>query len=442
MTKVALIGAGSAVFTRDLVNDLLTFPSLEDATISVMDIDPGRLKLAHDLVCTIIRERGAPARVEATLDRSEAIRDANYVVVTVQVGGLDAYAQDILIPQRYGVEQCVGDTTGPGGVFRALRTIPVLLDLCADMDELCAPDALLINYSNPMAMLCWAIGSTGRPFIGLCHSVQGTTQLLASWAGVPYEDVVYRGAGINHLAWILRIEANGQDLYPIIRKRVDDPEILGSEPVRIELFKHFGYFVTESSGHASEYNPYFRRDRQMVERLTSRFTSAHDEWFKWGQTGGYLTHSRETLPTYLDEVADQAAGKQSALSERSSEYCAWIIDAMETNRPYKFNGNVINRGLITNLPDGCCVEVPCLVDGNGIQPTVVGDLPPQLAALDRTMINVQSLAVHAALHGCRESVYQALMLDPLTASVVPLDRIRSMADEMIEAERAWLPTLA
>jgi alpha-galactosidase len=265
--------------------------------------------------------------------------------------------------------------------------------------------------------------------------------MLARWAGVPYEQVVYRAAGINHLAWILELRAGDRDLYPLIRERIDDPAILGSEPVRIELFKHFGYFVTESSGHASEYNPYFRKTPEMAEALTERFTSPHDDWFKWGRTGGYLTHCRETLPTYLNEVADQAAGKANPLSERSSEYCSWIMDAMETNQPFTFNGNVMNRSLITNLPDGCCVEVPCLVNGSGIQPTVVGDLPPQLAALDRTMINVQSLAVHAGIHGDQDAVYHALMLDPLTAATMTLDQIRAMADDMIAAEQAWLPQL-
>jgi alpha-galactosidase len=439
VTKVALIGAGSVVFTRNLVNDLLSFPALRDCTISLMDIDAERLALARDLVQAMIDQRGLKARVEAGLDRAAAIRDARYVIVTIQVGGLDAYAADIEIPLRYGVGQCVGDTLGPGGIFRGLRTIPVLLDLCREMEELCPPDALLLNYSNPMAINCWAISSTGRPHVGLCHSVQGTSRMLAGWIGAPYEDVTYRVAGINHQAWFLEFRDHGVDAYPRLRDRIRDAEVIGQEPVRTELMRQFGYFVTESSGHASEYAPYFRKSPAMIEDLSTRFTSSRDEWFDWGHTGGYLKECRRRLTTYLDGVLDQIAGRTPLPSGRSDEYGAGIINAMETNVPFACNGNIPNRGLITNLPDGSCVEVPCLVDAMGVQPTVIGALPTQLAALNRTMINVQELAALGGVSGDREAIVHAAMLDPLTAAVCTLDDIRSMVGELFEAAAAWLP---
>ena len=439
MVKIALIGAGSVVFTRNLVSDVLSFPALQDSTISLMDIDGERLSLARDLVQALIDRRGLKARVQATLDREEAIRDARYVIVTIQVGGLDAYAQDVEIPERYGVGQCVGDTLGPGGIFRGLRTIPVLLDICRQMDETCSDDALLLNYSNPMAINCWAVASTGRPHVGLCHSVQGTSRMLAEWVGVPYEDVVYRVAGINHQAWFLDFRQHAVDLYPRLRERIKDAELIGAEPVRIELMRQFGYFVTESSGHASEYLPYFRRTPGMIEDLSARFLSPDDEWIDWGRTGGYLKECLRRLPTYLDDVRAQAAGEKDLPTERSDEYGAGIINAMESGKPFAFNGNVPNTGLISNLPVGSCVEVPCLCDGMGVQPTAIGALPPQLAAINRTNVNVQELAVYGSLHGDREAVVHAAMLDPLAAAACSLDQIRDMVGDLFAAERAWLP---
>ena len=442
MTKIALIGAGSVVFTRNLVSDLLSFPALQGSTISLMDIDAERLRLARDLVAAIIAERGLPARVEATLERAAAVRGASCVLVTVQVGGLDAYAHDIEIPARYGVGQCVGDTLGPGGVFRGLRTIPLLLDLCREMDDLCPPDALLLNYANPMAINCGAIATTGRPHVGLCHSVQGTSRMLAQWIDAPYDEVTYRVAGLNHQAWFLEFRHKGVDAYPRLRERLDDPAVVGQEPVRVELLRQFGYVVTESSGHASEYAPYFRKSAAMIEELIARFTSPLDAWFDWGRTGGYLKECRQRLPTYLDAVRAQVAGTTPLPTQRSDEYGAGIINALETNAPFTFNGNVPNRGLITNLPAGACVEVPCLADGMGVQPTMVGDLPPQLAALNRTMINVQELATDGGVRGDREAVVHALMLDPLTAAVCTLDQIRQMTNDLFAAQAPWLPQFA
>jgi alpha-galactosidase len=443
MTKITLIGAGSVVFTRNLCSDILLTPALQESTIALMDIDPDRLDQARGLVEAIIARRGLAAKVEATTDRLEAVRDADYVITTFQQGGLDAYKLDIEVPQRYGVEQCVGDTLGPGGVFRALRTIPVLLDLCQDMDNV-APDALLINYVNPMSPNCWAVDlATGRPHVGLCHSVQGTGAMLARWIDVPHDEVSYYCAGINHQAWFLEFRRGEEDLYPLIWEAITRPEIDGLEPVRIELMKHFGYFVTESSGHASEYVPYLRKNAQMVEEeLVPRFANDRDGWFDFGRTGGYLRNCISRAAESRREYQELMEGVRDLPTERTHEYGSYIIEAIETNRPARINGNVPNLGLILNLPQGCCVEVPCLVDGNGIQPTVVGELPTQLAALNRTCVNVQELIVEASLTGDTEAVHHAVMLDPLTAAVCTLPQIRSMVTEMLGAQSQWLPQFA
>ena len=440
MAKITLIGAGSYVFTRNLCNDILLTPALQDSTITLMDIDPVRLAQARDLVQFLVEHRGLKARVEATLDRHEAVKGADYVITTFQQGGLDAYQTDIDIPLKYGVGQCVGDTLGPGGVFRALRTIPVLLDLCDEMDEV-AEDALLLNYVNPMAANCWAVSAgSGRPFVGLCHSVQGTSEMLAKWANVPYEQVNFLCAGINHQSFFLEFLKGKVDLYPALREAIKDPEIYGSEPVRIDMMKYFGYFVTESSGHASEYVPYFRKSTRMIEEeLVPAFKSPDDHWFDYSRTGGYLRHCQKTARDMAGEFQGVLDGARALSNTRSHEYGSAIIEAMETNKPARVNGNVPNYGVITNLPDGCTVEVPCLVDSNGVQPVVVGDLPPQLAALNRTNINVQELIVEAALTGKTDAVYHAVMLDPLTAAVCTLPQIHDMVSELLVAQKKWLP---
>jgi alpha-galactosidase len=396
MPKIALIGAGSTVFTRNLCNDILLTPALQESTIALMDIDADRLQQAQSLVAAIIARRDLKARVEATLDRQQAVEGADYVITTFQQGGLEAYKLDIEIPERYGVGQCVGDTLGPGGVFRSLRTIPVLLDLCDDLDHL-APDALLLNYVNPMAANCWAVAAaTGRPHVGLCHSVQGTSYMLARWCEVPYEDVIFACAG--------------------------------------------GYFVTESSGHASEYVPYFRKNAAAIENdLVPKFDNARDGWFDFGRTGGYLRNCIRRAAEAAQEYRELLEGVRELPSERSHEYGTYIIEAMEKNEPTRINGNVPNWGLIDNLPVGCCVEVPCLVDGNGVQPVNVGALPTQLAAMNRCSVNVQELIVEASLTGNTEAVHHAVMMDPLTAAVCTLPEIHAMVNEMLEAQAQWLP---
>ena len=439
MPKITLIGAGSVVFTRNLCSDILLTPALQESTIALMDIDPARLAQARDLVQALVDQRGLKAQVVATTERREAVQDTDYVITTFQQGGLDAYALDIEIPQRYGVEQCVGDTLGPGGVFRALRTIPVLIDLCRDLDDL-APDALLINYVNPMAANCWAVDVvTGRPCVGLCHSVQGTSEMLAAWIGVPYEEVAFLCAGINHQSWFLEFRRGDEDLYPLLWEAIGRPAVYTQEPVRIELMKYFGYFVTESSGHASEYVPYFRKNARMVnEDLVPRFKDPANHWFDFGRTGGYLRYCVSRLTEAQKEYQELLAGIGNLPTHRTHEYGSYIVEAMETNRPARINGNVPNWGLIDNLPQGCCVEVPCLVDSNGIQPTTIGALPTQLAALNRTNVNVQELIVEAALTGDTDAVYHAVMLDPLTAAVCTLPQIRAMVSEMLAAQAHWL----
>jgi alpha-galactosidase len=439
MAKIAFIGAGSIVFTRNLCSDILLTPVLQDCTISLMDIDAMRLERSRKLVQAIIDRRGLAARVEATMDRREAVKDARYVITTFQQGGLDAYALDIDIPRKYGVEQCVGDTLGPGGVFRGLRTIPVLLELCNEMDEI-APDALLLNYVNPMAINCWAVADgSGRPHVGLCHSVQGTSEMLARWIGVPYDQVSFLCAGINHQAWFLEFRHGQEDLYPRIWAAPERKEIMGEEPVRCELMQNFGYFVTESSGHASEYAPYFRKTAQMVDvELSPRFENPADFWFDFARTGGYLRHCQKQLALAEQEFSELIEGLKDLPTRRTHEYGSFILEAIETNQPARINGNVPNEGLITNLPY-CCCELPCLVDGNGVQGVFVGNLPTQLAAINRTNINVQELAVEASLTGDKDAVHYAIMMDPLTSAVCTLPQIHALVDEMFEAQARWLP---
>jgi len=433
--KVTFIGAGSLVFTRNLVRDLFLTPALDGCTIALMDIDPERLRWSRSIVERLIASHQAAARVEATLDRREAVAGADYVITTFQQGGLEAYRLDIEIPRRHGVEQCVGDTLGPGGIFRGLRTVPVLLDLCRDLDEV-APDAMLLNYVNPMAINCWAVArGSGRPAIGLCHSVQGTSRMLADWAGVPYGEVEFSCAGINHQAFFLSFRTHGEDLYPRIREAARRRALIAREPIRIELMERFGYFVTESSGHASEYVPYFRKSaHEVADELVPRFTDPSSAWFGNGRTGGYLA-------TCEARAAEERGSGQIHAPDgrRSDEYGSYILEAMETNRPTAVNGNVPNCGSITNLPAGCCVEVPCLVSRAGVSPTVIGALPPQLAALNRACISVQELAVDAALTGNVEAVHQAALVDPLTAAAASPRSIRRMVDRLLEAQAPWLP---
>jgi len=428
MSKIAMIGAGSIVFARRLMCDILSFPELENSIIAFMDIDQEKVDLISRLARKLVAQEGLSATIEATVDRREALEGADYVITMFRVGGIDAVRSDIEIPLRYGVDQAVGDTIGPGGVFYGLRHIPLAIDICRDMEELC-PDALLVNYANPMASLCWAVNAATRvKCVGLCHSVQGTARQLAAYIGVPFDEVTYWAAGINHMDWFLRFEWRGEDAYPLLRRAMEDPEIYAKDKVRFEIMRHFGYFVSESSGHSSEYMPYFRKTPELIAWFSQR--SARDR-----DMGRY----EERRKAYHEAIRQQVASDEPIEFERTHEYCARIIHAIETNGTYRFNGNVANEDLITNLPRGCTVEVPCLADGMGVHPCHVGDLPPQCAALNRTNINVQELTVEAALEGDREAAYQAVALDPLSSAVLTLDEIHRMVDELFEASSRWLP---
>ncbi len=434
MTKITFIGAGSTVFAKNLLGDILSFPELAESTISLMDIDADRLRTSEIVAYTVAEFFGAKPTIEVTLDRHRALDGADYAISMFQVGGYKpSTVIDFEVPKKYGLRQTIADTLGIGGIMRALRSIPVFLDLCRDMEELC-PDVTFLQYVNPMAMNCWAITRASRiKTVGLCHSVQGTAESLAEDIGVPIEEINYVCAGINHMAFYLRFERNGEDLYPRLRevaargasgRRYRDL----ADKVRYEVFRRTGYFVTESSEHFSEYVPWFiKRDRP---DLIEQYEIPLDE---------YIVRCEEQIAEWDELRAAFERGELEIEHERSHEYAALIIQSMETGQPRLVYGNVPNRGLIDNLPQGCCVEVPCLVDKNGVQPTKIGALPPHLAAMMQTNINVQSLTVEAALTRKREHVYHAAMLDPHTAAELSLDQIWAMVDELIEAHGTMLP---
>jgi alpha-galactosidase len=448
MPQITFIGAGSTMFARNLLCDIFSFPQLRDITVMLEDLDEQRLDMTYKLATRLVEQEGYPAKIERTTNQKEALKNADFVIIMFQVGGLEAYAIDKEIPLKFGIDQTVGDTLGPGGTFRGLRSIPALINICRDMEKLC-PNAILLNYANPMAALMWAVNkATSIESVGLCHSVQATTRQLAGyigagpWENYPFteedwevffyapvpETINFYVAGINHQAWYLKYEVNGEDAYPKINEAYNDPKAYEADAVRFEILKHFGYFVTESPNHMSEYVPYFRKNPDMVKRFVKRRWDYYD----------ICIQKKDALNS---EIKEQINGKQKIKVRASVEYGSRIIHSVVTGKQIRINGNVSNTGLITNLPDGCCVEVPCLIDKNGINPCYVGELPPQLAALNRTNINVQSLIVEAALNRDREAAYHAVMVDPLTSALLTLDEIRSMTDEMFDAQKQWLPDM-
>jgi alpha-galactosidase len=426
MAKIAFIGAGSVEFTRNVVTDLCTFPDLDgDLEFSLHDIDAERLGHAEIMARRIIGQSGASATVTASLDRLSALDGADYVVNEIQVGGYAATRTDFDIPARYGVRQTIADTLGIGGIFRGLRTIPVLVAIGADMAKAC-PGAYLLNYSNPMAMLPWAVYA-GSPFervVGLCHSVRDTHQFLAGLVGHQVGEVDFLTAGFNHQAFVLRFTHHGQDLYPKLREVIDaSPEL--QRRVRVEIFRRFGYFPTESSEHSAEYVPWFMRHDAEIERFRIF-------------VGDYLHRSEENLDEYERTRRDLASGEPLAL-EPTSELASEFIHAHLTGRPREIYANVRNLGLITSLPEDCCVEVPCTVDADGLHPRQVGTLPPQLAALNRTFLNVVELTVRAVLEGDRQHVYQAALLDPNTAATLTTTETKRMCDDLMRAHGDLIP---
>jgi alpha-galactosidase len=434
MTKIAFIGAGSLVFTKNLVRDLLTFPAFEDCTIALMDINPERLEFAKQAVDNIIAAGNYQAKVETTTNRREALTGAGGVVCTILVGGLDIWRTDLEIPKKYGVDINIGDTRGPAGIFRFLRTLPVMLDICRDIERYC-PDAIFLNYTNPMAMLCRAMQSETKVQVtGLCHSVQGTAAMLAGWIGAPIEEVTYRCAGINHQAFYLDYKWKGKDAYPLIRDAVvGRSEIYNEEQVRNEMFLHLDYYVTESSGHNSEYNAWFRKRPDLIEKYCT-----HGTGWNPGEYGLVVTHGERIRDNWNQQMEEW---RDSPIDlKRGEEYAAYIFNAtIGDGTLFEFNGNVQNFNLIDNLPEGCCVEVPVLASRRGLSPIHVGALPDQIALLTNISARCEELAVEGALTGDPRKIFHAICFDPLTSSVLSLGEIKSMVDEMFVANKDWLP---
>ncbi len=416
MPKIALVGAGSVVFARRFLQDVVGTLSLADSEIALMDVSDDRLDLIGAYARRLVSDMGTSATVDTTTDRLRALEGADYVITTIRVG--DDLAIDQGIPLEYGLDQSVADTIGPGGVFKALRTVPALLDICEDMERAC-PDALLLQYTNPMAMACWAIAeATDIQAVGLCHSVQHTTAQLAEYIGAPQESVSAWVAGINHMAWFLRFERDGEDAYPELWDALENDETFALDPVRFEVMRHFGFFVSESTRHMSEYVPYFRTKAERMERFGLNAISTD------------LSRLETRNDAYFAAMRDEVTGQTPLSAEPSDEYASTIMNSIETGEPATINGNVPNFGLISSLAEGACVEVPCLVDDLGLHPMAVGELPPHLAALCRSNMAVQELAVRAVLEGSRDAARHAVMLDPLTSATLSLDEIDSMFDEM------------
>ena len=432
MPKITFMGAGSTVFAKNVLGDSMMTPALAESVIALYDIDEKRLNESKLMLDNINVNNGSKAKIETYLgveNRKDALRGANYVVNAIQVGGYEpCTVTDFEIPKKYGLRQTIADTLGIGGIFRSLRTIPVLFDFARDMEEVC-PDAWFLNYTNPMAMLSGAMQRyTGVKTVGLCHSVQACTSGLMKGLGMEYDDSVqWKIAGINHQAWLLEVTKDGVDLYPEIKRRAAARTEKHNDMVRYEIMKRFGYYVTESSEHNSEYMPYFIKDK--YPELIDRFNIPLDEY------------PRRCIKQIADweERRESLVHNATLTHERTHEYASYIMEAMETNKPFKFGGNVLNTGLITNLPQNACVEVPCMVDKSGVVPTYIGALPEQCASMNRTNINVQLLTIEAAVTRKKDYIYQAAMMDPHTASELSIDDIVAMCDDLIAAHEGWLP---
>jgi alpha-galactosidase len=432
MAKITFMGAGSTVFAKNVLGDSMLTPALCDSVIALYDIDPERLKESQLMLETINRNHGSKATIKAYLgvkNRKEALKDADYVVNAIQVGLYEpCTVTDFEVPKKYGLKQTIGDTLGIGGIFRALRTIPVMLDFAKDMEEVC-PNAWFLNYTNPMAMLTGAmLRLTPIKTVGLCHSVQSCVPDLLKHLQMTYDPKMqWLIAGINHQAWLLSLTQDGKDLYPEVKHRAEARTEKHYDMVRYEIMKRFGYYVTESSEHNAEYMPFFIKDK--YPELIERFNIPLDE---------YPRRCVEQIKRWGAQ-RDALLNNQELKHERSHEYASYIMEAMETNMPYKIGGNVLNTGLITNLPQNAVVEVPCMVDASGVTPTFVGDLPEQCAAMNRTNINVQLLTIEAARTLRKDFIYQAAMMDPHCQSELSIDDIVAMCDDLIKAHEGWLP---
>ncbi|UOE95130.1 alpha-glucosidase/alpha-galactosidase [Alkalihalobacillus sp. LMS39] len=430
MSKITFIGAGSTIFAKNVLGDCMFVPALNGFEFALHDIDETRLKDSEHMLLNLARKYNPSIKVRSYLDRKEALTGAKYVINAVQIGGYEpSTVIDFEIPKKYGLRQTIADTIGIGGLFRSLRTIPVLFDFAKDMEEVC-PDAWFLNYTNPMSTITGAmLGYTNIKTIGLCHSVQICTDHLLKSLDMDATGVEEKIAGINHMAWLLEVKKDGKDLYPEIKKRANEKQkTKHDDMVRFELMDKFGYYVTESSEHNAEYHPYFIKDR--YPELIERFNIPLDE---------YPRRCVNQIKEWK-EMREKMVNDTQLTHERSNEYGSYIIEAMETNVPFKFGGNVLNTGrLISNLPENACVEVPCVADRNGILPCYIGELPEQLAALNRTNINTQLLTIEAATTLKKEHIYQAALLDPHTNSELSMDDIIAMCDDLIEAHGDWLP---
>ncbi len=433
MKKIALIGAGSLIFTRNLTRDLLSFPAFSDSEIVLMDINKEKLSYIEHIVKKIVEAGGYNAAVTATNDRAQALDGADGVLVTVLANGVDVWRHDIEIPRDYGVDICVGDTLGPSGIFRYLRTAPLMLDICHDVEKYC-PNAIVLNYTNPMSMLCRTVQSMTKANItGLCHSVQGTAMMLSRWLGADFErDVAFLCAGINHQAFFLEYKVNGKDVYPELKEIVKRPEIYEEEIVRNEMLLHLDYYVTESSRHNSEYTAWFRKRPDLIEKYC-----AHGAYKELGENASTLKNYIRRGSLWTNEY-EKAISEKVDLS-RGHEYAAYILNAViGDNTIFEFNGNVRNFGLIENLPWGCCVEVPVVASKNGLRPIHVGTLPYQLAILVNTNAQCEELAIKGFLEADRRKILQAVLFDPLTSAVLSMREIESMVDRMFRQNKEFL----
>jgi len=432
--KITFIGAGSFGFTRTLVKDLLTFPALADATICLMDIHEGRLKYIEQAVRRIISKGNYPATVEATMDRVQALKGADGVCITILSGETDVWRHDIEIPKKYGVDINVGDTRGPSGIFRFMRTASAMLDIAKDIEKHC-PNAVVLNYTNPMAMLIRYIKSkVDINITGLCHSVQGTAHMLADWIGADMRDVTYLCAGINHQAHYLDFKWKGQDAYPLIREAMKKPEIYNHEQVRNDMFLAMDYYITESSGHNSEYVSWYRKRPDLIEKYCT-----HGTGWNPGEYAYILKLYQESENTWEQTIKEWLAEPDVDLA-RGEEYAAYIFNAIfGDNEAFEFNGNVRNNHIIDNLPLGCCVEVPIIASKAGLRPLKVGNLPPQLAIMNNLSAQIEEMAVEGYAAANKQMIYQAICFDPLTSAVLSLEEIRRMVDEMFETNKAFLP---
>ena len=429
--KILFLGAGSGFFAP-LFNDVLNIPGASEGVMALVDVDLARLSLAEQLGNKILRDTGRTGwKILASGNRKEVMEGADYVINCIEVSGTECVRFDNDIPLEYGIDQCIGDTIGPGGLFKALRTVPVFLEMLRDVEKYC-PDAFVLNYTNPMSIMCLAAARSSKAkVVGLCHSVQGTSHQLASYAGVPYQELDWHCAGINHLAWFTKLRHKGADLYPILKEKIkQDKELLERDPVRFDVMKYFDYFVTESSGHFSEYLPYYRK------RADLRKKHCRD-----GYLGGSSFYA-DNWPTWRkncdQQRRDLIASSDPWQKDRTWEYASFIIEAIETNSPFVIHGNVMNTGLITNLPQNNVCEVACLVNRNGITPTYYGELPAQCAAICESNLRMFDLAANACIERSKDLAAKALMLDPLTSAVCGLAEIKEMTNKLFKAEKPFL----